>query len=220
MNNDLNLFLRDKGLSSLNIDNHKRMIESSLTPFILEERNLNVTQIDVFSRLMMDRIIWVAGTINDLMSITIQAQLLYLNSIGDGDITMYISSYGGSVDAGLSIVDVMDYVSSDIRTVNTGIAASMGAVLLGAGTKGKRSGLRFSKTMIHQTSGGAYGTYADAQISMKEWEKTNNLLFKLLGEYCGKDAETVKSDANRDLWFSVDETIEYGLIDEVIKKKK
>lgn len=217
--NDFGLYVRDRGVSSLNMDYYKKRIENSLTPYILEERSLNVTIMDVFSRLMMERIIWVAGGVDDHMSTIVQAQLMFLDSLDHNDITMHIDSPGGSVKSGLSMVDVMDYIKSDIRTINTGMAASMGSVLLGAGTKGKRGSLRFSQTMLHQSSGGAYGNIQDAEISMKEWRKVNDILFKLLGEYCGKPAEQVKSDASRDLWLDANEALDYGIIDEIVKKK-
>ena len=168
---------------------------------------------------MMERIIWCAGPVNDRMSTIVQAQLMFLNSIGKDDITMHIDSPGGSVKSGLSIVDVMDYINCDIRTINTGMAASMGSILLGAGTKGKRSSLKFSKTMLHQSSGGAGGNIQDARISMVEWEKTNKILFELLSEYCDKPANVVMKDSTRDLWLSSDEALEYGIIDEIITKK-
>jgi ATP-dependent Clp protease protease subunit len=133
---------------------------------------------------------------------------------------MHIDSPGGSVKSGLSMVDVMSYIKAPIVTVNTGMAASMGSVLLGAGTKGMRSSLRFSKTMLHQSSGGAMGNIQDARITMKEWEKTNEILFELLGEYCGKTAKQVAKDAERDLWLSAEEALKYGIIDEIIKSKK
>ena len=191
-----------------------------MTPYILEERELRVTQMDIFSRLMRDRLLWVAGPVNDTMSTIVQAQLMFLDSTDKNDITMHIDSPGGSVKSGLSMVDVMEYINCDIRTVNTGMAASMGSVLLGAGTKGKRSSLRFSKTMLHQTSGGAGGNIQDARINMIECEKTNKILFELLGSYCGKKAEQVMKDATRDLWLSADEALKYGIIDEVVKTKK
>jgi ATP-dependent Clp protease protease subunit len=181
---------------------------------------MNVTVMDVFSRLMMERIIWVAGGVDDHMSTIVQAQLMFLDSLDRTDITMHIDSPGGSVKSGLSMVDVMDYISSDIRTINTGMAASMGSVLLGAGTKGKRGSLRFSRTMLHQSSGGAGGNIQDARITFKEWEKINDTLFELLGGYCGKTAEQVKSDASRDLWLDSEEALAYGIIDEIVKKKK
>lgn len=216
---DFGLFAKDKGISSLSLDNYKKRIESNLTPYILEERQLNVTQIDVFSRLLMERIIWVAGPVNDYMSTIVQAQLMFLDSVDGNDITMHIDSPGGSVKSGLSMVDVMDYIHSDIRTINTGMAASMGSILLGAGTKGKRSSLRFSRTMLHQSSGGFEGNIQDAEISMREWEKINNILFELLGGYCGKTAEQVKQDASRDFWLSAQEALDYGIIDEIVTRK-
>ena len=205
---------------SLHLDYFAKQIESSMTPYILEEREMRATQMDIFSRLMRDRLLWVAGPVNDHMSTIVQAQLMFLDSSDKSDITMHIDSPGGSVKSGLSMVDVMEYISCDIRTVNTGMAASMGSVLLGAGTKGKRSSLRFSKTMLHQSSGGAYGNIQDARINMIEWEKTNKILFDLLGSYCGKTAEQVMQDASRDLWLSADEALEYGIIDEIVKTKK
>lgn len=217
---DFNLYAKDQKVSSLDLHYYNKQIENNLTPYILEERQLNVTAMDVFSRLMMERIIWVAGPVNDQMSTIVQAQLMFLDSIDNNDITMHIDSPGGSVKSGLSMVDIMDYINSDIRTVNTGMAASMGSILLGAGTKGKRSSLRFSRTMLHQSSGGFSGNIQDAKIDMVEWEKLNNQLFDLLGEYCGKTAETVMSDAKRDLWLSSEEALEYGIIDDIVKKKK
>ena len=175
---------------------------------------------DIFSRLMRDRLLWVAGPVNDNMSTIVQAQLMFLDSTDKADITMHIDSPGGSVKSGLSMVDVMEYISCDIRTVNTGMAASMGSVLLGAGTKGKRSSLRFSKTMLHQSSGGAGGNIQDARINMIEWEKVNNILFELLGRYCDKPASQVMEDATRDLWLDAEEALSYGIIDEIVKTKK
>jgi ATP-dependent Clp protease protease subunit len=214
------LFAKDRGLSSLDLFRYNQRVEDSLTPYILEERQMNVTVMDVFSRLMMERIIWVAGEVNDHMSTIVQAQLMFLDSIDNTDVTMHIDSPGGSVKSGLSMVDVMEYINSDIRTINTGMAASMGSVLLGAGTKGKRGSLRFSRTMLHQSSGGAGGNIQDARITMAEWEKLNDTLFELLGGYCGKTAEQVKNDASRDLWLSSEDALSYGIIDEIVKKKK
>jgi ATP-dependent Clp protease, protease subunit len=216
---DFGLFAKDKGISGLNLHHYNKNLENSLTPYILEERQMNMTVMDVFSRLMMERIIWVAGVVNDNMSTIVQAQLMFLDSIDSTDITMHIDSPGGSVKSGLSMVDVMDYINSDIRTVNTGMAASMGSILLGAGTRGKRCSLRFSRTMLHQSSGGFEGNIQDARISMEEWDKLNNLLFNLLGEYCNKSGEQVMKDANRDLWLSSQEALDYGIIDEIIRKK-
>jgi ATP-dependent Clp protease protease subunit len=217
--NSFGLYAKDKGISSLDMHYHKQF-QDSLTPYVLEERQMNVTQIDVFSRLMMERIIWVAGEVNDHMSVITQAQLMFLDSVDNLDITMHIDSPGGSVKSGLSMVDVMDYIASDIRTINTGMAASMGSVLLGAGKKGKRGSLRFSRTMLHQSSGGAGGNIQDARITFKEWEKINDTLFELLGGYCEKTAEEVKNDASRDLWLGAQEALDYGIIDEIVTKKK
>jgi ATP-dependent Clp protease protease subunit len=217
---DFGLYAKDHGVSSLNLHNYNKRVENSLTPYILEERSMNVTIMDVFSRLMMERIIWVAGEVNDQMSTIVQAQLMFLDSTDHNDITMHIDSPGGSVKSGLSMVDVMEYISSDIRTINTGMAASMGSVLLGAGTKGKRGSLRFSRTMLHQSSGGAGGNIQDARITFAEWEKINDTLFELLGGYCGKTADQVKNDASRDLWLGAEEALTYGIIDEIVKKKK
>ena len=215
-----NYYVNHLGKGSLDLHNYSTRIESSMTPYILEEREMRVTQMDIFSRLMRDRLLWVAGPVDDRMSTVVQAQLMFLDSTDKTDITMHIDSPGGSVKSGLSMVDVMQYISCDIRTVNTGMAASMGSVLLGAGTKGKRSSLRFSKTMLHQTSGGAGGNIQDARINFIEWEKTNKILFELLGEFCGKSAEQVTEDAARDFWLSADEAVDYGIIDEVVKTKK
>ena len=184
-------YTKHLGKPSSHLDYFSNQIESSMTPYILEEREMRVTQMDIFSRLMRDRLLWVAGPVNDHMSTIVQAQLMFLDSTDKADITMHIDSPGGSVKSGLSMVDVMEYISCDIRTVNTGMAASMGSVLLGAGTKGKRSSLRFSQTMLHQSSGGAVGNIQDAEISMREWRKVNKILFDLLGSYCGKTAEQV-----------------------------
>lgn len=215
-----NYFTKHLGKGSLQLDYFNQRIENSMTPYILEEREMRVTQMDIFSRLMRERLLWVAGPVDDNMSTVVQAQLMYLDSVNDLDITMHIDSPGGSVKSGLSMVDVMDYIKCDIRTINTGMAASMGSVLLGAGTKGKRSSLRFSRTMLHQSSGGFRGNIQDAKIDMIEWEKVNKILFELLGEYCGKPAEQVMEDASRDLWLSSQDALEYGIIDEIISSKK
>lgn len=208
------------GKPSSHLDYFEKNVSASMTPYILEEREMRATQIDIFSRLMRDRLIWVAGPIEDRMSTIIQAQLMFLDSSDSSDVTLHIDSPGGSVKAGLSIVDVMDYIKCDVATVNTGMAASMGSILLGAGTKGKRSMLRFSKTMLHQSSGGAVGNIQDAEITMKEWQKTNDILFNLLGQYCGKNPDVVKNDASRDLWLDANESLAYGIIDKIIVSKK
>ena len=212
--------MSEHNLSSLTMHHIQKELEGSMTPYILEEREMRAVQLDIFSRLMRDRLLWVAGPVNDAMSTVVQAQLMYLDSVDNMDITMHIDSPGGSVKSGLSMVDVMHYIKSDIITVNTGMAASMGSILLGAGTKGKRSSLRFSRTMLHQSSGGAVGNIQDAEITMREWTKLNDTLFNLLGEFCDKDPEQVKQDASRDLWLSSQDALEYGIIDEIVKSKK
>jgi ATP-dependent Clp protease protease subunit len=211
--------MSEHGVSSLKLDYYNKQVESSMTPYILEEREMRVTQMDIFSRLMRDRILWVAGPVNDYMSTIVQAQLMFLDSVDNSDITMHIDSPGGSVKSGLSMVDVMDYIKADIRTVNTGMAASMGSVLLGAGTKGKRSSLKHSTTMLHQSSGGFSGNIQDAEVDWAEWQKVNHELFVLLGKYCGKKADQVKKDATRDFWLNAEEAVKYGIIDQVITKK-
>lgn len=204
------------GLSSLKVND----FNNSMTPYILEERELRATQMDIFSRLMMERIIWCAGPVDDRMSTIVQAQLMFLDTLSDEDIIMHIDTPGGSVKSGLSIVDVMDYIKCDVATINTGMAASMGAVLLGAGTKGKRASLRFSRTMIHQSSGGSVGNIQDARIDFIEWEKINKTLFDLLAKYCGKTANKVMKDASRDKWMSSEESLKYGIIDEIVTSRK
>ena len=205
----------DFGVGSNSLYEHK----NSMTPMVIEEREMRAVSMSVFDRLMMERIIWCAGPVDDRMSTIVQAQLMFLDSIGSEDITLHVDTPGGSVKSGLGIVDVMDYINCDIATVNTGMAASMGSILLGAGTKGKRSSLRFSKTMLHQSSGGAVGNIQDARITMGEWEKTNDILFNLLGEYCDKDPKQVMLDSTRDKWLTAEESLDYGIIDEIIRKK-
>jgi len=192
----------------------------SMTPMILEEREMRVTQMSVFDRLMMDRILWVAGPVNDRMSTVVQAQLMFLDNVETRDITMHVDSPGGSVKSGLSIVDVMNYISSDISTINTGMAASMGSILLGNGTKGKRFSLKNSRVMLHQVSSGAQGHIKDMEISIAEAKKYNELLFTMLGDFCGKTKEQVIEDCNRDNWLNSEEALAYGIIDGVITKKR
>jgi ATP-dependent Clp protease protease subunit len=213
---DFEKFALDKGVGSLTLDYYNKSIQSSLTPYVLEERELRATQIDIFSRLMMDRILWVAGPVNDAMSTVVQAQLMFLDKTDSRDITMHIDTPGGSVKSGLSIVDVMDFISCDIKTVNTGMAASMGSVLLGAGTVGKRWSLKHSRTMLHQSSGGFSGNIQDAEVDWQEWQKVNKELFELLGKYCNKKPEQVLSDAKRDFWLTATEAKDYGIIDHIV----
>jgi ATP-dependent Clp protease protease subunit len=203
------------GISGLNL--HR--FENSMTPYILEERELRVTQMDIFSRLMMDRIIWIARPVDEIMASVIQAQLMFLDNLEIGDIRMHIDTPGGCVKSGLSIIDVMDYIASDIATINTGMCASMGSVLLAKGTKGKRHSLRYSKVMLHQVSGGAVGNIQDMEITMAEAKKYNEILFDILGESCGKTSTQVKKDATRDKWLTADEAVKYGIIDGIVVPK-
>jgi ATP-dependent Clp protease protease subunit len=208
------------GISSMNLHYYQQQIEASMTPYILEEREMRVTQMDIFSRLMRDRILWVAGVVNDNMSTVVQAQLMYLDSVEKRDITMHVDSPGGSVKSGLSMVDVMRYIKSDVATINTGMAASMGSILLSSGTKGKRSSLNFSKVMIHQVSSGAQGHVADNRISQMESEKYNFILFKMLAENSGKDFQYVLDAARRDKWLNSQEALDFGFIDEIITSEE
>lgn len=212
--------LKHAGLSSMKLDRYEKTTIENIAPYVIEEREMRVTQIDIFSRLMKDRIMWINSGINSDMASIVQAQLMFLDDVSNADITLHISSGGGGVSAGLSIIDVMDYIKSDVVTVNTETCASMGAVLLAAGTKGKRSSLRFSRTMIHQSSGGTQGTFTDAEIQRGEWVKINEILYSLLAKYTGKKIPQIIKDANRDLWLSAEEAKKYGLIDNVIVSKK
>ena len=207
-------------IGSNNVDMYAKHIQGSMTPYILEEREMRVTQMDIFSRLMADRLLWVAGPVNDQLSTVVQAQLMFMDTTSDADITMHIDSPGGSVKSGLSMVDVMDYIKCDIRTINTGMAASMGSVLLGAGTKGKRMSLKHSTTMLQQSSKGFSGNIQDAKVDWAEWQKVNKELFNLLGGYCGKKPEQVMNDATRDFWLNAEEALEYGIIDEIVKSQR
>ena len=212
--------VKHRGISSASLHSYASVYNDYISPTIIEERPMNVASMDVFSRLMMDRIIFLGTGINDYVANIVQAQLLFLESTDSKkDIQVYINSPGGSVYAGLGIYDTMQYINADVATICTGMAASMGFVLLGAGTKGKRSSLRFSRTMLHQSSGGFRGNIQDAEIDMKEWKKLNEILFELLGGYCNKTAEQVKNDAQRDFWLTAEEAKDYGLIDEVIVNK-
>jgi ATP-dependent Clp protease protease subunit len=209
---DFKKFALSQGISSTSLD----AFENSMTPYILEERELRATQIDIFSRLMRDRILWVSGTVNQQMSDIVQAQLLYLDSTEKRDITLYINSPGGSVLCGLGIVDLMNYISSDVSTVNIGMCASMASILLSSGTKGKRSSLVYSKVMIHQVSSGSSGHIEDNRISQMEAEKYNYILFKILAQNTGKSFDDVLEGARRDHWLNSDESLKFGLIDEII----
>ena len=191
-----------------------------ISPSILEERQLNVTQMDVFSRLMMDRIIFLGTEVNDYTANVIQAQLLYLDSAdSDKDISIYLNTPGGSVYAGLGIYDTMQFIKSDVSTICTGMAASMGSVLLCAGTKGKRAALPHSRVLIHQPLGGAEGQASDILIAAKEIEKTRAELISIIAQHSGQSYDKVFADADRDFWMTAEEARQYGMVDKILSKK-
>jgi ATP-dependent Clp protease protease subunit len=194
---------------------------SYISPTIIEERQLNVAQMDVFSRLMMDRIIFLGTDVNDYTANVIQAQLLYLDSADPGkDVSIYINSPGGSVYAGLGIYDTMQYISSDVATICTGMAASMAAVLLVAGAKNKRFALKHSRVMIHQPMGGAQGQASDIEITAREIQKLKKELYTIISEHSGMDFDRVERDSDRDYWMTAQEAKEYGMIDDVLIRAK
>lgn len=208
------------GMSSMVLDDVIKSQAGYLNPYILEERQLNVTQLDVFSRLMMDRIIFLGTEINDYTANTLQAQLLYLDSIDSSrDISIYINSPGGSVYAGLGIYDTMQFINSDVATFCTGLAASMAAVLLVAGQEGKRSALTHSRVMIHQPLGGAQGQASDIEITAREILKLKKELYTIVAEHSHTDFDKVWADSDRDYWMTAQEAKEYGIIDEVMSRK-
>lgn len=209
------------GINSMVVDDVIKAQSQYLNPYILEERQLNVTQMDVFSRLMMDRIIFLGTQIDDYTANTLQAQLLYLDSCDPGkDISIYINSPGGSVYAGLGIYDTMQFVSCDVATICTGMAASMAAVLLVAGTDGKRSGLKHSRVMIHQPMGGAQGQASDIEITAREIQKLKKELYTIIAEHSHTEFEKVWQDSDRDYWMTSQEALDYGMIDKILVRGK
>lgn len=209
------------GINSLVFDQYTSITNNWISPTIIEERQLNVASMDVFSRLMMDRIIFLGLPIDDYVANVIQAQLLYLDSIAaNKDISIYFNTPGGSVHAGLGIYDTMQYISSDVATICTGMAASMGAVLLTAGTKGKRSALKHSRIMIHQPMGGAQGQASDIEITTREIVKLKKELYNIIADHSGQPYKRVEKDSDRDYWMTSDEAKEYGMIDEVLVRQK
>ena len=209
-----------RGISSLKLHDFQSISASYVSPTIIEERQLNIATMDVFSRLMMDRIIFLGAPIYDDAANIIQAQLLFLESVDpEKDIQIYINSPGGSVSAGLGIYDTMQLVSSDVATICTGLAASMGAVLLTAGAAGKRSALPHSRVMIHQPLGGAQGQASDIEITAREILKTRKELYEILSAHSGVPMKKIERDADRDYWLSAAEAKAYGLIDEVLSKR-
>lgn len=227
MNSDFrNYAVKHLGMNGLAIDQYASSISSQITssyisPTIIEERQLNVAQMDVFSRLMMDRVIFLGTDVNDYTANVIQAQLLYLDSTDSGkDVSIYINSPGGSVYAGLGIYDTMQYISSDVATICTGMAASMAAVLLVAGAKGKRFALRHSRVMIHQPMGGAQGQASDIEITAREIQKLKKELYTIISDHSGMAFDKVERDSDRDYWMTAQEAKEYGMIDDVLVKAK
>jgi len=212
---------RHKGINSMVFDQIKSISNDYISPTIIEERQLNVASMDVFSRLMMDRIIFLGLPIDDYVANIIQAQLLYLESTDPTkDIQIYLNTPGGTVHAGLGIYDTMQYISSDIATICTGMAASMGAILLTAGTKGKRSALKHSKVMIHQPMGGVQGQATDIEITAREILKTKNELYMIIANHTGNSFKKVEKDSDRDYWMTSEEAKKYGMIDEVLTREK
>lgn len=221
--NDFLKFATAQGMNSMHVEkvmNEARMSAGYISPSILEERQLNVTQMDVFSRLMMDRIIFLGTEINDYTANVIQAQLLYLDSADSGkDISIYLNTPGGSVYAGLGIYDTMQFVGSKVATICTGMAASMGAVLLVAGEKGMRAALPHSRVMIHQPMGGAQGQASDIEITAREIHKLKDELYQIIADHSGQNMEKIVADADRDYWMTSQEALNYGMIDKIFSKK-
>lgn len=212
---------KHSGISSLNLDRYNSAYQSiyGMSPYIIEEREMNFRQVDVFSRLMMDRILFLGLPIDDYVANVIQAQLLFLESTDPTkDIQVYFNTPGGSVHAGLGIYDTIQYLSADVSTICTGMAASMGAVLLAAGTKGKRSALKHSRIMIHQPMGGAQGQASDIEITAREIQKLKKELYEIIADHSGNTYKKVAKDADRDYWMTAQEAKNYGMIDEVLLK--
>jgi ATP-dependent Clp protease protease subunit len=210
--------IKDQGISGNTLHQYRTHVNpTNLTPYIIEERPLNVASMDVFSRLMMDRIIFLGEGINDYVANIVTAQLLFLESIDrKRDIQMYINSPGGSIYAGMGIYDTMQYITPDVSTITIGIAASMGAVLMCAGSNGKRTALKHSRIMLHQPYGGAGGQATDIQIMVNEVKKLKHELFEIIAYHSGQSYEKVKEDSDRDFWMTAAEAKEYGLVDEVL----
>ena len=210
-----------RGISSVSLDNYISVTGNYISPTIIEERQMNIATMDVFSRLMMDRIIFLGVPINDYVANIIQAQLLFLESVDSGkDIQIYLNTPGGSVYAGLGIYDTMQYITPEIATICTGIAASMGAVLLCAGAKGKRTALKHSRVLIHQPMGGVSGQASDIEITAREIQKLKKELYDIIAIHSGQKYDKVWDDSDRDYWMTADEAKKYGMIDEVLIKNK
>ncbi|MDR0613246.1 MAG: ATP-dependent Clp endopeptidase proteolytic subunit ClpP [Dysgonamonadaceae bacterium] len=221
MNDFRKYAVKHLGISSNALGKYASITDNYISPTIIEERQLNVAQMDVFSRLMMDRIIFLGTQVDDYAANVIQAQLLYLDSADPGkDIFIYINSPGGSVHAGYGIYDTMQYISSDVNTICTGMAASMAAVLLVAGTKGKRTALKHSRVMIHQPLGGVQGQASDIEITAREILKIKQEIYTIIADHSGQAYEKVLSDGDRDFWMTAEEAKTYGMVDEVLTKKQ
>jgi ATP-dependent Clp protease protease subunit len=220
MKNDFrNYATKHLGMNANALDKYATITSSYISPTIIEERQLNVAQMDVFSRLMMDRIIFLGTQVDDYTANVIQAQLLYLNSAEPGkDISIYINSPGGSVYAGYGIYDTMQFIGCDVATICTGMAASMAAVLLVAGTKGKRSALKHSRVMIHQPLGGAQGQASDIEITAREILKIKKEIYTIIADHSGQPYDKVLQDGDRDFWMTSGEALEYGMIDQILTK--
>lgn len=214
--------VKHKGLNSMHVGNYINSVYANyISPTIIEERQLNIATMDVFSRLMMDRIIFMGVPINDYVANIIQAQLLFLESAdAKRDIQIYVNSPGGSVYAGLGIYDTMQYIGPDVATICTGMAASMAAVLMCAGTKGKRTALKHARIMIHQPMGGAEGQASDIEITAREIQKLKKELYEIISVHSGKPYDDVWKDSDRDYWMTAEESKAYGMIDEVLVKNK
>ena len=211
----------DRGISSMTLHRYESVQDAYINPTIIEERKFNVASMDVFSRLMMDRIIFLGVPIDDDVANIVQAQLLFLASTDSkADISLYLNTPGGQVTSGLGIYDTMQLVDPDVDTICTGMAASMGAVLLCAGAHGKRSALPHSRVLIHQPLGGANGQASDILIAAKEIEKTREELFRIIASHTGQSYEKVAADGDRDYWMSATEALEYGMVDEILMKKQ
>ena len=218
--NDFLKFAKGMGMNTMHVENAMQASASYISPSILEERQLNVTQMDVFSRLMMDRIIFLGTEVNDYTANVIQAQLLYLDSAdADRDISLYLNTPGGSVYAGLGIYDTMQFINAKVATICTGMAASMGAVLLVAGEKGMRAALPHSRVMIHQPMGGIQGQASDIEITAREILKLKEELYQIISEHSGQPMKKIVADADRDYWMTAEEALQYGMIDKVFRKK-
>ena len=213
--------VKHAGISSMTLHRYQTFTNGYISPTIIEERQLNVASMDVFSRLMMDRIIFLGAAIDDDVANILQAQLLYLDSADPNkDIQIYLNSPGGVIQSGLGIYDTMQWITSDVSTICTGMAASMAAVILAAGAKGKRSALRHSRVMMHQPSGGMHGQSIDMEIAVKEVIKLRKELYSILSDHTGQPYETIERDSDRDYWMTATEAKEYGLVDEVLVRQK